>query len=154
MIRTGFCLIFSISLLAMEFPELQLTLPDLIYMSGGPLDLEVPTQPLVMSTSKLPPALPLAFAEHMLSNPCPNCSKYFRTKQQLAHHIRRMHTGIKPFICDRLNCTNAYSTQRSLALHVLRKHKPATYCCKWCDKKYTMKCDLNQHYLRSHHKKA
>jgi KRAB domain-containing zinc finger protein len=81
---------------------------------------------------------------------CNPCNKLFCSKSELENHRNRKHGGIKIYACDHHRCSGSYTTKASLKVHQLRMHGEKKYKCLECNLKFSMKGDLNQHYLRSH----
>jgi hypothetical protein len=66
------------------------------------------------------------------------CGAVFRKKSTLAAHIARVHVGVKPFPCGRVDedtgapCKAGYNTAGKLAEHVRKRHSGARYFCTLC----------------------
>jgi hypothetical protein len=66
------------------------------------------------------------------------CGAVFRKKSTLAAHIARVHVGVKPFPCGRVDedagepCKAGYNTAGKLAEHVRKRHTGSRYFCTLC----------------------
>lgn len=79
---------------------------------------------------------------------CPNCSKGFKSKQQLAQHSL-VHTGIRKHICS--FCDKGFKQLCHLQQH-LRIHtgeKPYRCCFDGCDRAFAQMANLH-HHMRNH----
>ncbi len=89
-------------------------------------------------------------------NACTQCPKVFHTPAKLQDHLRGVHTGEKPFICD--ICTIGFAIKSNLIQHIrihIRKMnaKPLpTYVCYICGDgvNYQRKRYLDIHMKQSH----
>ncbi|KAI5640655.1 zinc-finger double domain-containing protein [Phthorimaea operculella] len=67
---------------------------------------------------------------------CNQCDKTFNSKQSKSLHIKAVHQGEKPYVCQECGCKFAYP--RSLALHAIshRRNRSSTkrYACDLCGK--------------------
>lgn len=82
---------------------------------------------------------------------CNICAKRFTTVKAHDLHVKYAHEITQIFMCP-YECSNQYTNRKALNLHMLRNHKEPIFFCKYCDVKFTMQCDLNQHYKRTHKK--
>lgn len=69
------------------------------------------------------------------------------TSYSLKIHIR-VHTKIKPFLCEENGCKRAFNTRYRLVAH-LRIHNGETFNCSECMKSFTTHSDLKKHF-RTH----
>ena len=55
---------------------------------------------------------------------CPDCPKAFTTSSQLTEHIRRAHTGEKPYACDACEYSCASSSNLTVHKRIHTREKP------------------------------
>lgn len=73
---------------------------------------------------------------------CQFCGKICRSKSHHIHH-ERMHTGVKPFVCD--ICDRRFIVKISLRQHYLTHTGERPYSCNMCDKKFRQSAHLRSH---------
>ncbi|KAJ3112498.1 hypothetical protein HK100_002314 [Physocladia obscura] len=81
---------------------------------------------------------------------CADCSRTYRSKASLLHHVATYHKGARPFECAR--CLKTFQTKNRLIVHV-RSHtneKPYSCLVKNCPYAARQKCALNQHVINRH----
>jgi len=75
---------------------------------------------------------------------CDKCSKSFSSKHQLKIHIH-VHTGVKPYKCD--SCQKTFATKQHLQTHKTIHSGIRSYKCDKCPKAFTRKQHLKTHKL-------
>lgn len=113
---------------------------------------ETPEYPICVTEPTVLPEwqLPMPMHQKNKNYACNPCNKLFSSRSELENHRNRKHGGIKIYACDHHRCNSSYTTKASLKVHQLRMHGEKKYKCLECNLKFSMKGDLNQHYLRSH----
>lgn len=79
---------------------------------------------------------------------CHICSKEFKHKNALDHHVKHFHEKQRPEICPQ--CDRGFSTKAQLRVHIVQKHtnlKP--YACTHCDKRFSSLSSKITHESRS-----
>ena len=74
---------------------------------------------------------------------CDTCEATFSHKKSLERHVTAIHVGKKPFKCD--ECDARFNYNQSLKNHISTVHEGIRYCCPFCKKEFTQKCELNIH---------
>lgn len=76
---------------------------------------------------------------------CFTCRKHFTTPHGLEVHVRRSHTGTRPYACDACNKTFGHSV--SLAQHRVVHSQEKSFACPQCGKTFKRSSTLSTHLL-------
>ncbi|XP_014680928.1 PREDICTED: zinc finger protein Gfi-1b-like [Priapulus caudatus] len=76
---------------------------------------------------------------------CVKCKKMFSTPHGLEVHVRRSHSGKRPFACDVCNKTFGHAV--SLSQHRIVHSQEKTFSCKQCGKSFKRSSTLSTHLL-------
>ncbi|XP_072906336.1 zinc finger protein Gfi-1b isoform X2 [Hemitrygon akajei] len=119
-------------------PSLQSTL--LVDASGlyrstvsSPLEID---QPIDYSTH---------YSSESKSYHCVKCNKVFSTPHGLEVHVRRSHSGMRPFACDL--CGKTFGHAVSLEQHLNIHSQERIFECKMCGKTFKRSSTLSTHLL-------
>ncbi|XP_059619197.1 zinc finger protein weckle-like [Phlebotomus argentipes] len=80
--------------------------------------------------------------------PCPHCDKKFNHKYKIPSHIRAMHSGDKPFVCE--ECGNSFKTRSALNAHQVSHVEERTFQCTNCPKRFKNQRALKRHDEDTH----
>ncbi|XP_055682147.1 zinc finger protein 813-like isoform X2 [Lutzomyia longipalpis] len=80
--------------------------------------------------------------------PCPHCDKKFNHKYKIPSHIRAMHSGDKPFVCE--ECGNSFKTKGALNAHQISHIDERPFQCENCLKKFKTQRALKKHDKDTH----
>jgi len=78
-----------------------------------------------------------------ITYPCDQCTLVFTQRENLASHIKTIHSGERPFVCE--ECGFKSKTKSNLESHVSSIHSTSSFPCIICGKIFK-----NQSYLASH----
>ncbi|GAB0096616.1 zinc finger protein weckle [Sergentomyia squamirostris] len=81
--------------------------------------------------------------EEKFKHPCPYCGKKFAEMRQVQTHIRVVHQGDRPFICEQ--CGKSFATKRGLAEHRVTHSDEYPFHCPHCPKKFKSNPLLKRH---------
>ncbi|XP_053328386.1 zinc finger protein Gfi-1b [Spea bombifrons] len=76
---------------------------------------------------------------------CIKCSKVFSTSHGLEVHVRRSHSGTRPFVCD--ICGKSFGHAVSLEQHLNVHSQERSFECKMCGKTFKRSSTLSTHLL-------
>lgn len=76
---------------------------------------------------------------------CMDCGKGFSTPHGLEVHVRRTHTGQRPFVCN--VCHKSFGHADSLNQHRLVHNMDRSFQCKQCGKSFKRSSTLSTHML-------
>ncbi|CAH1786136.1 unnamed protein product [Owenia fusiformis] len=76
---------------------------------------------------------------------CMKCNKLFSTPHGLEVHVRRSHSGKRPFACD--ICSKTFGHSVSLSQHRTVHSQEKTFICKQCGKTFKRSSTLSTHLL-------
>ena len=77
--------------------------------------------------------------------PCLKCDKIFNTSHGLEVHVRRTHTGNRPYSCE--ICNKAFGHAVSLDQHRVVHTQEKSFSCKQCGKSFKRSSTLATHLL-------
>nr|XP_020662823.1 zinc finger protein Gfi-1 isoform X5 [Pogona vitticeps] len=98
--------------------------------SGIKLESDLLCRPLLLSTG---------------SYKCVKCSKVFSTPHGLEVHVRRSHSGTRPFACEL--CGKTFGHAVSLEQHKAVHSQERSFDCKICGKSFKRSSTLSTHLL-------
>ncbi|XP_042320074.1 zinc finger protein Gfi-1 [Sceloporus undulatus] len=98
--------------------------------SGIKLESELLCRPLLLSSG---------------SYKCVKCSKVFSTPHGLEVHVRRSHSGTRPFACEM--CGKTFGHAVSLEQHKAVHSQERSFDCKICGKSFKRSSTLSTHLL-------
>ncbi|KAM9324311.1 zinc finger protein Gfi-1b [Gastrophryne carolinensis] len=87
----------------------------------------------------------IAYTSAMETYHCVKCSKVFSTSHGLEVHVRRSHSGTRPFVCD--ICGKSFGHSVSLEQHLNVHSQERTFECKMCGKTFKRSSTLSTHLL-------
>lgn len=85
------------------------------------------------------------YSPHMESYHCVKCNKVFSTPHGLEVHVRRSHSGTRPFACDICGKTFGHSVSREQHMNIHSQER--SFECKMCGKTFKRSSTLSTHLL-------
>uniref|UniRef100_A0A5F9C716 Growth factor independent 1B transcriptional repressor n=1 Tax=Oryctolagus cuniculus TaxID=9986 RepID=A0A5F9C716_RABIT len=101
--------------------------------------------PLVPSTTEPALDFSLHYSPSMDTYHCVKCNKVFSTPHGLEVHVRRSHSGTRPFACD--ICGKTFGHAVSLEQHTHVHSQERTFECRMCGKAFKRSSTLSTHLL-------
>ncbi|KAM4664801.1 zinc finger protein Gfi-1b [Discoglossus pictus] len=87
----------------------------------------------------------MSYSPTMDTYHCVKCSKVFSTSHGLEVHVRRSHSGTRPFVCD--ICGKSFGHAVSLEQHLNVHSQERSFECKMCGKIFKRSSTLSTHLL-------
>ncbi|CAH2316100.1 zinc finger Gfi-1b [Pelobates cultripes] len=87
----------------------------------------------------------LGYSPTMDTYHCVKCNKVFSTSHGLEVHVRRSHSGTRPFVCD--ICGKSFGHAVSLEQHQNVHSQERSFECKMCGKTFKRSSTLSTHLL-------
>ncbi|XP_059617688.1 zinc finger protein 836-like [Phlebotomus argentipes] len=78
--------------------------------------------------------------------PCPQCDKKLSSQNGLRIHLKNIHSGEKPFICE--ECGKAFVSAGALKEHKISHSEERSFQCSVCMKRFKNQPQLNRHEER------
>ncbi|KAE8582586.1 hypothetical protein XENTR_v10020180 [Xenopus tropicalis] len=101
--------------------------------------------PTLDSDSDHPINYSMSYSPKMDSYHCVKCSKVFSTSHGLEVHVRRSHSGTRPFVCN--ICGKSFGHAVSLEQHLNVHSQERSFECKMCGKTFKRSSTLSTHLL-------
>ncbi|KAM4696527.1 zinc finger protein Gfi-1b [Rhinophrynus dorsalis] len=101
--------------------------------------------PPVDSDSERPINYSMGYSPAMDTYHCVKCSKVFSTSHGLEVHVRRSHSGTRPFVCS--ICGKSFGHAVSLEQHLNVHSQERSFECKMCGKTFKRSSTLSTHLL-------
>ncbi|KAI8635600.1 hypothetical protein F5Y19DRAFT_461187 [Xylariaceae sp. FL1651] len=120
----------------------------------APLPLPDPNIPPSMMITGLPPVghgMPMPYSKPsditqppVKAYPCSTCGKGFARRSDLARH-ERIHSGIRPHVCDYPNCGKQFIQRSALTVHQRVHTGEKPHMCERCGKPFSDSSSLARH---------
>uniref|UniRef100_A0A670YJZ0 Growth factor independent 1B transcriptional repressor n=1 Tax=Pseudonaja textilis TaxID=8673 RepID=A0A670YJZ0_PSETE len=101
--------------------------------------------PPILPASDLPLDYSMPFSPELGSYHCIICNKTFSTPHGLEVHVRRSHSGTRPFACS--VCGKTFGHAVSLEQHTNIHSQEKSFECKMCGKTFKRSSTLSTHLL-------
>ncbi|KAM3825734.1 zinc finger protein Gfi-1b [Vipera latastei] len=99
----------------------------------------------ILPASDLPLDYSMPFSAEMETYHCVICNKIFSTPHGLEVHVRRSHSGTRPFACS--VCGKTFGHAVSLEQHANIHSQEKSFECKMCGKTFKRSSTLSTHLL-------
>ncbi|XP_048821812.1 zinc finger protein Gfi-1b [Lagopus muta] len=99
----------------------------------------------LLSSTEPPLDYSMRYSSDMETYHCVKCSKVFSTPHGLEVHVRRSHSGIRPFACE--VCGKTFGHAVSLEQHTNIHSQERSFECKMCGKTFKRSSTLSTHLL-------
>ncbi|XP_061460130.1 zinc finger protein Gfi-1b isoform X2 [Rhineura floridana] len=99
----------------------------------------------LLPSSQPPLDYSMRFSPEMETYHCVICNKIFSTPHGLEVHVRRSHSGTRPFACD--VCGKTFGHAVSLEQHTNVHSQEKSFACKMCGKTFKRSSTLSTHLL-------
>nr|XP_048678897.1 zinc finger protein Gfi-1b isoform X5 [Caretta caretta] len=99
----------------------------------------------LLPSSEPPIDYSMRYSPDMETYHCVKCNKVFSTPHGLEVHVRRSHSGMRPFACD--VCGKTFGHAVSLEQHTNVHSQERSFECKMCGKTFKRSSTLSTHLL-------
>ncbi|XP_063700733.1 zinc finger protein weckle-like [Culicoides brevitarsis] len=82
-------------------------------------------------------------ANEKMVHPCPHCDKKFTKSVNVVAHIKAVHIGLRPFICE--SCGRPFQSKGALKDHQITHSDEHPWACSQCPKRFKNQARLKTH---------